>query len=124
MNTYTYVLRRIGRRVALWTAVLIMLLAIGPATVMADTRQLPAPDTRIAHVSLTDLDLSTPEGLRIAYDRLHETARHLCTQLKNMHSISYHPDFIECVDETLADALRQVKGPTLAAREKKSASDL
>lgn len=114
MNTETY----LPRRFSLKTTALTALLAIAPVTVMADTQPAPARETRVAKVSLAGLDLSTPEGQHIAYDRLHATARRLCTQLEDLRSVARQQTFVKCVDETLANALRQIKGPTLAASEK------
>jgi UrcA family protein len=118
MNTKTNLPRRSSLESAVLKAALIALCAIAPITVMADTQPAPAPGTRAAKVLLADLDLSTPEGLRIAYDRLHDTARRLCSQQEDMQSVAHYPTYVKCVDETLAAALRQVKGPTLAANEK------
>ena len=54
----------------LWTAALIALPAITPTAGLADQHAATASDTRVADISLADLDLSTPEGLRAARDRL------------------------------------------------------
>jgi UrcA family protein len=128
MNTDTYSLCCFRLRVAVRTAGLTALLAIAPVTmvaglialvaiapvrVMADTP--PVLETRAVKVSLADLDLSTPEGLGAARDRLHQTARRLCSQLEDMRSIAHQPTFVKCVDESLADALRQITGPLLVS---------
>jgi UrcA family protein len=130
MNTDTYTLRCFRLRVAVRTAGLMALLAITPVTVVAglmalvaiapvrvvaDTPPAPALETRAVKVSLADLDLSTPEGLGAARDRLHQTARRLCSQLEDMRSIAHQPAFIKCVDESLADALRQITAPLLVS---------
>jgi UrcA family protein len=85
---------------------------------MADEQAATASVTRTENVSLADLDLSTPEGVRAAHDRLHETARRLCSQVADSQDISHQPNYVACVDETLANALRQLNGPELAATEK------
>jgi UrcA family protein len=121
MNTDTYMLRSFSPRGAVWTAGLMALLAIAPVMVMADTPPVPAPDMRAVRVSLADLDLSTPEGARAARERLHETARRLCSQLADGQDLSHQPNFVACVGDALADALRQVdalrqaKKPALAS---------
>jgi UrcA family protein len=118
MNTETNLPRRSSLESAVLKAALIALCAIAPITVMADTQPAPAPETHAAKVSLADVDLSTPDGLRIAYERLRDTARRLCSQQEDMQSVAHYPTYVKCVDETLAAAMRQVKGPTLAANEK------
>jgi UrcA family protein len=83
--------------------------------------KLPAPETRAVRVPLADLDLSTLEGRRAARERLHETARRLCSQLVDIQDLSHQPNFVACVDDALNDALRQVAalrqatGATLAS---------
>jgi UrcA family protein len=120
MNTETNLPHRFDLESAALTAALIALCAVVPIKVMADTQPAPAPETLSAKVSLGDVDLSTPEGQRVAYERLHQTAGHLCSSLEARHpqSLAHYPTYIRCVDETLARALQQVNGPALAATQK------
>jgi UrcA family protein len=74
-----------------------------------------APVTRTARVSLADVDLSTPEGARAARERLHQTVRRLCAQVADSLDLSYQPNFVKCVDETLAAALRKAQGADAAS---------
>ena len=74
-----------------------------------------APVTRSAKVPLADLDLSTPEGMRAARERLHQTARHLCNRVADELDLSHQANYVACVDETLAAALRKVIEPAAAA---------
>jgi UrcA family protein len=76
------------------------------------------PETRSARVSLADLDLSTPDGARAARDRLHQTARRWCSQLEDSLDLSHQSNFVACMDDALAGALRQLNGPALASRAK------
>ena len=101
-------------------AALIVLCAIAPIPGVADSQPEPAPETLTARVSLTDVALATPEGQRIAHERLRQAARHLCSRLEARHpqSLAHYPSYIRCVDETLARALQGVNGPALAAAEK------
>jgi UrcA family protein len=117
MNTETNSLHRSSFESPVLTAALIALCAIAPIKVIAHPQPAPAPETLAAKVSVADLDLSTPEGQRVANERLHQTARHLCSRLEHRHSesLAHHPTYIRCVDNALADALRQVKGPALAS---------
>jgi UrcA family protein len=120
MNTETNLTRCSSLQSAVLKATLIALCAIAPINVMADTQPAQASDTLAAKVSLTHVDLSTSEGQRIAYERLQETARHLCSRLEDMHpqSLAHQSSYIKCVDETTARALRQVNAARLAANAK------
>jgi UrcA family protein len=72
----------------------------------------PAPDTtpvtRSTNVSLAGLDLSTPEGVGLARDRLRGAARRLCGQVADDLDLSHHTNYVACVDKTLAAALRKL----------------
>ena len=50
--------------------------------------------TRAANVSLADLDLSTPEGSRAARERLEAMARHLCIELIRSRELAYQPELV------------------------------
>src|SRR6266404_600696 len=110
--------RRFTPQIAIRTTALMALLALAPVAAMADGHQAAVLETRVAKVSLADVDLSTPEGRRVAYDRLRKTARRLCGQIEDMRSLAHQPAYVKCVDEALANALQQVKAPALAAVEK------
>jgi UrcA family protein len=105
---------------AVLKAASIALCAIAPMPGMAESQPEPAPETLTARVALADVALSTPEGQRIAYERLRQTARRLCSRLEARHpqSLAHYPTYIRCVDETLARALQRVNGPALAATQK------
>jgi UrcA family protein len=66
-----------------------------------------APVTRSAKVSLAGLDLSTADGARAARQRLREVARRLCDHVADNFDLSHQSNFVACVDETLATALRR-----------------
>jgi UrcA family protein len=66
-----------------------------------------APVTRSEKVSLAGLDLTTSEGARAARERLRTAARRLCTQVVDEFDLSHQPNFVACVEEALAAALRQ-----------------
>jgi UrcA family protein len=89
------------------TTALLALCVLASAAVATPAAET-APVTRSAKVSLAGLDLSTPEGARAARERLRETARRLCTQVADDLDLSHQPNFVACVDETLAAALRKV----------------
>lgn len=104
---------------AVFKAALIALCAIGPIARMAQSQPEPTPETLTARVSLADVALSTPEGQRVAHNRLQQAARRLCSRLEARHpqSLAHYPTYIRCVDATLARALQHVNGPALAATE-------
>jgi len=65
--------------------------------------------TRAANVSLADLNLSTPEGFRVAHERLEAMARRLCAELARGNDLSYKPNWAACVNDTIAGPLAQAK---------------
>jgi UrcA family protein len=83
-----------------------VLAAIGIASVAthADPSAATAASSRVADVSLADLNLSTPEGMSAARERLQAMAQRVCAE----HASSTQPNFATCVDSTLAGALRQI----------------
>jgi UrcA family protein len=118
MNTETNLPRRSSLECVVRKVAVIALCAIAPFAAMADQQPATTFVTRTTNVSLADLDLSTPAGQRAARERLHQIARCLCSQVADIQDISHQSNFVACVDETLANALRQLNGPTLAATEK------
>jgi UrcA family protein len=73
-----------------------------------------ATPTASARVTLDDLDLNTPLGLETARQRLHAMARNVCDRVSDDLDLSHQPNFVKCVDDTLANALRQITNPQLA----------
>jgi len=72
--------------------------------------------TRTATVSLADLDLSTPEGARMARERLEAMARRVCGELARLPDSSYQPNYAACVQDTLAGALAQADAVAVARK--------
>jgi len=68
-----------GRRTAL-EAALLMALGAASVTTLADQPAPTAAVSRVADVSLADLNLSTPEGMSAARARLHAMAERVCAQ--------------------------------------------
>jgi len=115
MNTGTHlVVRSISPLIAIRAAALVALIALTSAAALADQPSA----TRVAKVSLAGLDLSTPEGARAAYERIKTIAERLCFQLGDDRKIDYQAVYNVCVNETLADTVRRINAPTLAALEK------
>jgi UrcA family protein len=94
---------------------LLALLAVAPLALIAQT-QAAAGDARTATVSLADLDLSTPGGVHIARNRLHQAARQLCSESVG-EAPSRAPEFVACLNDTVTGALRQIDQPGRAAIE-------
>jgi len=107
-------IRSINPLTSIRAAALVALLALTSAAVLADQ----PPATRVAKLSLAGLDLSTPEGARAAYERIKTTAERLCFQLSDTRKIDYQAVYNVCVTETLADTVRRINAPTVAALEK------
>jgi UrcA family protein len=102
----------------LHTTALLALCVLASAAEAAPTSDT-APVTRSAKVSLAGIDLSTPDGALAARERLRGTARRLCAQVADDLDLSHQSNFVACVDETLAAALRQateVGASTAAAK--------
>lgn len=85
-----------------------------PAYAADESSGVKKTDVKSASVPVGDLDLSTTEGIRAAKQRIHRAARRLCDQLVDSHSISHQPDYMRCVDATLAAANAKLEAPFLA----------
>jgi UrcA family protein len=93
---------------------LLALCIMGSADALAGS-EVDAPVTRSAKVSITGLDLSTPQGARAARERLRRTARKLCAQVTDELDLSRHANYLACVDESVAKAMQQVAPPSVVA---------
>jgi UrcA family protein len=102
---------RSRRLTVLCAATLLGLSPLVPSAAPADQPAMGAPETRMARVALADLDLSTPEGARIARDRLREAARQLCVQLAESRDVGRQWHLRACMNEAVADAWRQLSTP-------------
>jgi UrcA family protein len=71
-----------------------------------------APDTSVVAVSIADLDLLSPQGVLIARERIHNTARRLCSQLNSSQGPASY--YSHCVNDATAGALRQINEGTPA----------
>jgi UrcA family protein len=110
MNTETQPPRRSISRSTPIRVALVAMFALASAVALAD--QPPALATRLAKVSLAGLDLSIPEGARAAYERIKAIAERLCFQLGDD---PYRETYDACVHEALANAVRRMNAPALAA---------
>jgi len=97
-----------GRRTASGAAIVMALFGIVPVGTIADQRAATTTPSSVADVSLSDLNLSTPEGIRLARDRLHAMAERLCADRGGGREPSSQPAFGACVDSTVTSALRHI----------------
>lgn len=110
MFTSKYLSRYFTANTLIMTAVALGFL--GSAPVMAAQQPVGA---RSNHVILTDLDLSTSEGQRVAYERLHQMARTLCSQVADELDLSHQANYVACVDSAMVNASAQLQA--LASRK-------
>jgi UrcA family protein len=114
MNAY---LRRwtIDPKAFLRPVALAAMLAVVANSVLAESPSAPAKAESVAAtVSLADLDISTPDGIRSAHARLARVAQHLCRKLGDNRKVSDPATYADCCRETLANALRQLNVPVVA----------
>lgn len=97
------------------TAVLMALSVLGSATAMS--QQASGVESASAKISIAGLDLSTPEGMAAARERVHQAARQLCSEVAHSTDLAHQPNFIKCVDATMASALQQLPGPKRLAAD-------
>jgi len=109
MNTQSVPSGRFGGRyTACGAAILMTLFGIVPVDTRADQRPAATTVSSVADVSLSDLNLSTPEGMRLARDRLHSMAERLCADRDGGREPASQPALGACVDTTVANALRHI----------------
>jgi UrcA family protein len=99
---------RLPPRNAVIATACIALGAIAPITTFADPPAGQTPHALESRVSLSDLDLSTPEGARAAQRRLRKKAESLCRQLWDGATASYRWSYTSCVRKTLASAIQRL----------------
>jgi len=95
--------------IALCTGALLALSAMVSSAALSDRPARGRPETGIARVALGDLDLSTPEGARVARDRLQKPAQQFCARLAESRDVARSWHLRACIDAILASALRQIR---------------
>ena len=103
---------------AVFTTACIALTAVAPLAAFADPPTAMPPRTLESKVSLSDLDLLTPEGVRAAHKRLRGKAEFLCRQLEDSVTTTFRWTYAACVQQTLANAIRQLNAAALAAADR------
>jgi UrcA family protein len=115
MNTQSPLPSRFAaRRAAAGAAFLIAL--FGTIAAIADQPASTTAVSSLTDVSLSDLNLSSPEGMRLARVRLQTMAEHLCANHGGGREPSSQPAFGACVDSTVANALRHIDALTQTHR--------
>jgi len=97
-----------GHHTACAAAIVMALFGIAPLGTIADQHTATTPPSSVAEVSLSDLNLSTPDGMRLARDRLHAMAERLCADRGGGREPYSRPALGACVDSTVTSALRQI----------------
>src|SRR5579871_800914 len=107
MTTQPFQFSRFGTPHATWgAAILTVLFAVVPVCTIAGELAAQTTGGRVVDVSLSDVNLSTAEGMRLAMDCLHKVAERVCSQ--HRRGQSSQPAFDVCVDTTAANALRHI----------------
>src|SRR5205814_7992732 len=110
MNTQSILSGRFGgRHTAAGAAILMAAFGVVPVSTLADQRAATTSVSSVADVALSDLNLSRPEGMRVARARLHTMAERACANRGGSREPSSQRTFGACVDSTVANALRQIE---------------
>jgi UrcA family protein len=72
--------------------------------------------SRSATVSLSGIDLSTPEGAGAARQKIRQAARSLCSRLEDPTDLGHQQHFVACVDDAVAKASLPVSGRLVASK--------
>jgi UrcA family protein len=104
MRTRTGITRTGLTRAALIFMIIVLATNI-PEAAIAGSHSVEQPERVSATVSLADLDLATPEGARLAHDRLAKTALTLCRRFSDARRASDRATIADCVREALTEAI-------------------
>jgi UrcA family protein len=105
-----------GRSKSTFIAAATLALFGWPVQSMADPQ---SSADRSRPVTLSDLDLTTADGVGVAKQRLHQMARRLCSQTADRDDLSRQPNYVACIDDAVSKAMSRVQAlAQLQAREK------
>jgi UrcA family protein len=83
---------------------------------MADPPPAPSPaESRVTKIALADLDLASPQGVRVARQRVTAAAQRLCWQLGDPNRASNRATVSACVRATIAETMEAIQPPQVAA---------
>jgi UrcA family protein len=85
------------------------------AAVAAPPDPRPATDARASTISLADLDLATPDGVRLARKRITAVAQRLCWQMGDANRASNRATVSACVRDAVAESMKSVSAPKMVA---------
>lgn len=118
MKTDTYRRERFNPRTAFRTAALLAIGAAAWSCAQAAPPTLATPYTQSSVVvKLADLDLTTEQGNRVAYERIRAAAKQACNFTTHMgdYVVGAHGVYTRCYDTTMASAIKQVGRTPLVA---------
>ena len=86
-----------------------LFLTLGGAGISsAQTPSKPADAPGTLKISLAGLDLSTPQGIQAAHERVRMAARRLCAKVENSADVQRQLDYITCIDDAMAPVVAQI----------------
>ena len=95
-------------------AVAVMLAGVTDSVLANPPPAAAKAESVVETVSLTELDVSTPEGVRAVRARLAKVAQRLCRKLGDVRRASDWATYTDCYRESLANALRQINPSVVA----------
>jgi UrcA family protein len=81
-------------------ALLIFLTTMMPLAALADSDHRPDSERFSAVVTLSDLNLKTPAGARVARDRIRKAALRLCRKFSDSRRVSDRQTVADCMQQT------------------------
>ena len=108
MNISAMLVRRLNLKTALSGLTMTTMGAFGTASV-AQESSAPLTVTGTAKVSLIGLDLSTPDGVRAARQRVRAAAQRVCAKVADSADMSTRLNYLTCIDNAMAPAVAQIE---------------
>ncbi len=101
---------------ALAAAAALTALMLAPSHAMAGQRTRAVPEAVSATVRLADLNLASPESMRIARERLAIAAYRLCRTFGDERRVADAMTHHDCTQDALRDALQRLNAIHVLAR--------
>jgi UrcA family protein len=100
-------------------------LALLPAAILSMTACFGLPvlarDRGTVHVQLSDLDLTTPEGRRIANERIRRAASDVCSRVADWEDLGRDIHIVRCVKVTIAKVTESMQLPLAQSKARQVA---
>jgi len=107
MNTSAVLIRRLNLKAALSALCLTAIGAVAtPAMAQQSSARWVVTDTM--KVSLAGLDLSTPDGVRAAHERVRLAARLVCAKVRDSADMQTSLEYITCIDNAITIPMAQI----------------